>query len=160
MSSNCRQTAEKLVECYRTLDTTTMSSLLTDDYMHQQAPASVSTRNLNKKDHLEFFGSLTALLKGVSVTVKEYFVAENDKQVTIWMASDFEWKDEVKDEELSAEDWAYCGEYVMVLKMDETGNKILKALEFVDSKMTADILMPLIQRAMKNLTAKQAGASK
>jgi uncharacterized radical SAM superfamily Fe-S cluster-containing enzyme len=48
------------------------------------------------------------------------------------------------------ERWRYKGEYMFMLWMDESGEKVVRVVEFLDSKGTADVLMPLMRRAREN----------
>ena len=62
-------------------------------------------------------------------------------------------RDDVKDAGLSDEEWSYRGEYIFILTMDESQEKIIRVLEFVDSKGT-DRLRELMARARANLEKK------
>lgn len=50
----------------------------------------------------------------------------------------------MKDDEISQTEWVYKGEYIFLLAMDETGKKIIRIIEFLDSKATVNKLRPLI----------------
>lgn len=72
--------------------------------------------------------------------------------VVVWATGGPQWREELKDYEVfSEEQWAYVGEFVFMLTMDETGEKITKIVEFVDSKGTDNKIWPLAQRALGNL---------
>lgn len=72
--------------------------------------------------------------------------------VIVWATGRPQFRDELKDyEEFSKEQWNYVGEFVFMLTMDETGEKIVKVNEFIDSKGTDLKLWPLAVRAMTNL---------
>lgn len=62
-------------------------------------------------------------------------------------------RDDVKDGGLSDEEWSYRGEYIFIFTMDESQEKIIRVLEFVDSKGT-DRLRGLMARARANLEKK------
>lgn len=72
--------------------------------------------------------------------------------VIVWATGQPQFREEVKDyEEFSKEQWNYVGEFVFMLTMDETGEKIIRINEFIDSKGTDLKLWPLAVRAMGNL---------
>ncbi|KLJ07302.1 hypothetical protein EMPG_17206 [Blastomyces silverae] len=89
------------------------------------------------------------------VTVKEYMESESSNQVTVWASSRAMFRDEVKDDGVSEAEWAYEGEYVFLLWMDETGEKLVKSVEFLDSQKTVKLL-ELMQRAAANKAKKNA----
>lgn len=62
-------------------------------------------------------------------------------------------RDDVKDAGLSDEEWGYRGEYIFIFTMDESQEKIIRVLEFVDSKGT-DRLRVLMARARANMEKK------
>ncbi|KAK4980946.1 hypothetical protein LTR28_011345 [Elasticomyces elasticus] len=57
--------------------------------------------------------------------------------------------DSAKDDGIPPDDWKYQGEYVLILTMAESGEKIKKVVEFLDSKGTERFL-GLIKRARAN----------
>jgi len=56
------------------------------------------------------------------------------------------------DEGLSKGEWVYEGEYVFMFWMDESGERIERTVEFLDSKGTEEVLRPLMVRARGNRT--------
>lgn len=81
----------------------------------------------------------------------EYVKLTQSQVVVIWCTGSPQWREELKDYEVfSEEQWAYVGEFIFMLTMDEEGEKITKIVEFVDSKGTDNTLLPLAQRAMVN----------
>lgn len=72
--------------------------------------------------------------------------------VIVWATGRPQFREELKDyEEFSKEQWEYVGEFIFMLTLDETGEKIVKVNEFVDSKGTDLKLWPLAVRAVGNL---------
>jgi hypothetical protein len=69
------------------------------------------------------------------------------KQVVIWADSETEFHPHVRDND-DEDEWKYRGEYVFILTMDQSGEKIEHVLEFVDSKGT-ERLRGLMARAWK-----------
>ncbi|KAK9310979.1 hypothetical protein V1522DRAFT_432606 [Lipomyces starkeyi] len=87
-------------------------------------------------------------MTGFPVTAKEYFDSESSNSVTVWATSRAVFRDDVKD--ASIPDWVYEGEYVFIFTFASTGEKIVRTVEFLDSKATADKLMVMMKRAREN----------
>ncbi|KAL1885143.1 hypothetical protein Plec18167_001800 [Paecilomyces lecythidis] len=145
------ETAKKFIGIFATLDTHLADSLLAEDFVHQFAPASLGMRPpLGKQVFLEHIDGLREIMAGFPVTVKEHVESESSNQVTVWARSQTIFRDDVKDDGVSEKEWAYEGEYMFLLFMDETGEKITRVVEFLDSKATDEKLRPLIRRAREN----------
>ena len=156
-SSKLRQTAEKFINHFKTLDAAAVKAIIADDYRHEFAPASINPPGpFDRQGWLEYHSTLGELLVGFPVTVKEYLVSESSNRVTVWATSGITFREDVKDNEDPQEDWSYQGEYVFMFTMDETGEKIRRTVEFLDSKATADRLMPLFNRARENKQKRSA----
>lgn len=69
--------------------------------------------------------------------------------MVVWATSETKFFDAVKDSGLSDEEWIYRGEYMFILSMDESQEKIKRVVEFLDSKAT-ERLRGLIKRAKDN----------
>jgi len=70
--------------------------------------------------------------------------------VTVWARSAAVFREELKDEGLSQEEWRYCGEYVFMIWFEEGGKRIDRIVEFLDSKGT-ERFRGLVGRAKGNL---------
>lgn len=153
MVSKRLETAKKYIGNFATLDTQAIDSILAENYIHQFVPASINPPGpFDKQGLLEHHRGLAKVMTGFPVTAKEYSESESSNQVTVWATSQALFHDELKDYDdgISPEEWVYQGEYVFLLSMDETGEKITRTVEFLDSKQTMDKLVPLIERANKN----------
>ncbi|KAI9745722.1 MAG: hypothetical protein M1818_001258 [Claussenomyces sp. TS43310] len=151
MESRRLETAKKFIDHFATLDTQILDTILSESYVHQFAPASLKPPGpFSKQGFIEHHGHLCNLMTGFPVTAKEYIDSESSNQVTVWATSQAAFRDDVKDEETSSTDWAYRGEYIFIFTMDQTGDKIIRTVEFLDSKETADKLMNLMKRANDN----------
>ncbi|KAK0635432.1 hypothetical protein B0T17DRAFT_612298 [Bombardia bombarda] len=121
-------------------------------------PASLSARlpaSLDKQGFLQHAGNLGAILAGFPVTAKEYIESdEATNRVTVWATSKAVFRDDAKDGDGEDKDWEFSGEYVLLLTMDETGERITRIVEFLDSKATADVLLGLMERARGNVESK------
>lgn len=160
MPSNLSRTTITFLEAFRTFDLATFLSVLAPGAKYIIAPASASFPSLTVPDSfVEHVTSLKSILDGFQFFPKEIIENEEHRQVTIWATSLAEFKDEIKDDGLTEEEWAYKGEYVIILTMDESREKIVRVLEFVDSQLT-ERLKSLFARARENLKRKTAVATR
>ncbi|GAD99014.1 hypothetical protein SNOG_13971 [Paecilomyces variotii No. 5] len=156
-----RETAEKFISIFGTLDTQLLDSLLAEDFVHQFAPASLGLREpLGKQVFLEHIGGIREIMVGFPVTANEYIENESGNQVTVWATSLANFREDVKDDGVSEKEWAYEGEYMFLVFMNETGEKITRVIEFLDSKATDEKLRPLIRRARENRQKRLSAESK
>ncbi|KAL3465497.1 hypothetical protein BJX64DRAFT_55374 [Aspergillus heterothallicus] len=146
-------TAQKMINFYETLDKTIIEPLLAPDFYHEFRPASIDVpRGLDKTSFLGFCDSLHSIMTGFPFTAKQYIESESSNQVVVWATSRAQFREEVKDNEgISAAEWEYEGEYVLIMTMDESGERIERYIEFLDSKATADKLLGLMGRGQGNL---------
>jgi hypothetical protein len=161
MSSKRLETAKKYIAGFATLDIQTFSSLYAENYIHQFAPASLNLpESLDKQGMNSHLKDIRNILAGFPVTAKEYVENESSNQVTVWATSQTIFRDDVKDDGISQKEWVYEGEYIFMLWMDETGEKITRVVEFLDSKATDDKLRPLMKRARENRKKRTAEIEK
>jgi hypothetical protein len=98
------------------------------------------------------------------VRPKDVFINPTGNQVTVWADSETWFHDDVKDQDkddnsIPAEQWLYHGEYIFIFDMDDSGTKITRVFEFLDSKGT-DQLRALLKKARQNKAAASSrGAS-
>lgn len=73
--------------------------------------------------------------------------------VVVWATASPPFREELMVYELyTKEQWSgYIGEFVFIITANETGDKIARVEEFVDSKATALTLVPMVMRALENL---------
>ncbi|KUI66982.1 hypothetical protein VM1G_01922 [Cytospora mali] len=154
MESKRLQTAKKYIGHFATIDTETLASVLSDDHVHQFAPASLSLPGpFTKQDFLDHSARLRRVMTGFPVYAKEYVESESANQVTVWATSKAQFREEVMDDDDNGGGgsgegkWVFEGEYVFMLWMDESGEKIRRTVEFLDSKATEDGLRLLMKRA-------------
>ncbi|OJD16555.1 hypothetical protein AJ78_03292 [Emergomyces pasteurianus Ep9510] len=153
-SSKRLETAQKFIRNYDTLSTEPLESLLADNFVQQFAPASLNPPGpLNKKDMVEHIAGLHALMSGFPLTVKEYIESESSNQVTLWATSRAIFREEVKDSGISEAEWAFEGEYIFLLWVDEKSEKVVRVVEFLDGKRT-ETLLGLMQRARETIAKK------
>jgi hypothetical protein len=155
MSSKRLQTAKRWVDHYATLDPDILESILDENFTLEHAPALVKDPvPLGKQVLKSFVADLSVILQGYPMTVKLTTESESSNSVTIWIHGTTKFREEVKDDGVPSEDWNCTGEYMLVLYMNDKGDKIVKAIEFVDTKTTLDKLYGLIRRSRENLKKK------
>ncbi|KAL2859872.1 uncharacterized protein BJX67DRAFT_386558 [Aspergillus lucknowensis] len=151
------QTAQKFISHFSTIDDNLLESLLAENYHHQFAPASLNPPGpFDKAGYLAHVRSLKYVLKGFPVTAKEYIESESSNTVVVWATAEAQFMEEVKDDGIPAEEWAFQGEYIYAITMDHIGEKIVRSMEFLDSKGT-ERLLGLAARAGANLEKRAAG---
>lgn len=89
-------------------------------------------------------------MAGFPVFAKEYIESDSGNQVVVWATSKTEFREELKDDGIAREEWEYAGEYVFMFTMDESGEKVVKCIEFLDGAATPRLL-ELAKRARGNL---------
>lgn len=149
MPSTRYQTAVEFIEDFENLSPSTMLARRTPDCTHIFLPSSIAPP---PKDNAAFEAHISRLhdiIKSFPVTAKEIMEDGDQNKVVVWATSQAQFYDEVKDRGLSDEEWAYKGTYIFILTMNESGDKIQKVVEFVDSKGT-ERLMGLMTRARAN----------
>jgi ketosteroid isomerase-like protein len=145
MSSKKLETAKRYMGHFATLDMEVLKETLSEDFEQIFAPASINPPGpFDKAGFLQHHEKLIEVMSGFPVTVKEYIVGE--KGVVVWATAKTQWRPELVD----SDGWEYQGEYVFMLDMDESGEKITRIVEFLDSKATADKLVGLLKRAQEN----------
>ncbi|KAL4865723.1 hypothetical protein BDV12DRAFT_199908 [Aspergillus spectabilis] len=140
--------------------------LLSDNLENEIRPTSLGTtlpRPLTKESYLGFISSLGTLMSSFPFTVKEIIESEKDNKVVLWVISRAGWREGVKgddgneEEGVGEEGWNFEGEYVFILTMDESGERIRKFVEFMDSRATVKRAVRLLEKAGGNLAKKARG---
>lgn len=155
MSSKLRQTALAYIDGFRTLSPETFLSILAPAAEHKFAPASLNLpQSMGAAAFANHLGTLREILVGFPVFPKEIFENEGLRQVTIWATSETIFHEKAKGADFSSEDWKFHGEYIFILTMDESREKVVQIIEFLDSKAT-ERLRELMARARQNLNKKK-----
>ena len=155
MPSTRYETAMKFIGGFETLSPSSLLSCRTPDCTQIFLPSSLA---LPPKDNAAFEAHLSHLhdyLKTFPVTVKEVMEDAKENKVVVWATSQANFHDEVKDGGLTEEEWAYHGEYVFILTMNENGDRLERIVEFLDSKGT-ERLWELMKRARGNKEKREA----
>lgn len=149
MESTRVQTAKKFIDHFATLDVKILETILSDDYYHEFAPSSLNPPGpFSKQGFLDHHSGLDHVMTGFPVFAKEYIDSESSNSVTVWATSRTIFREDAKDASIA--DWDYEGEYIFLFTFDASGEKIVRTIEFLDSKATADGLMVLMKRAREN----------
>ncbi|KAJ5134306.1 hypothetical protein N7448_000670 [Penicillium atrosanguineum] len=155
MASKLRQTALAYIDGFRTLSPETFLSILAPSAEHKFAPASLNLpHSMDAAAFAQHLGSLREVLASFPVFPKEIFENEGLSQVTIWATSETIFHEKAKGDDFSSEDWKFHGEYIFILTMDDSREKVVQIIEFLDSKAT-ERLRGLMARARKNLNVKK-----
>lgn len=156
MESKRLQTAKKYIGHFATFDAETLASILAEDHVHQFAPASLHPPGpFTKQEFIDYSGRLRRIMTGFPVYGNEYIESDVANQVTVWATSRTQFREEVMDidESKGKGEWDFEGEYVFMFWMDESGEKIRRTVEFLDSKGTEYGLRPLMKRANEKIGA-------
>ncbi|CAH0050744.1 unnamed protein product [Clonostachys solani] len=147
-SDTLLSTATAYFQVFTTMDPDVISHIQSDDYTHEFAPASLNMSGTRTKEtfasHLKH---LAGVLESFPVSIKQTWVNPSLNQVTVWAVSETKFHEHVKDND-DEEEWKFHGEYIFILDMDETGQKVKHVFEFLDSKATENLRL-LAARAFK-----------
>jgi len=157
MASKRFETAQTYINAFATLSLPTFTSVLADDLTHTFAPSSMATAfrhsTLNSRAaFLAHIQSLQVAMHGFPVYPKAWVEDPGQNAVWCWADSRTMWKDEAMDG--GKEEWVYEGEYVFMLYFDESGEKIVKVVEMLDSWGSKEKMFALWDRAKANLKAR------
>ncbi|KAI1407922.1 hypothetical protein F5Y13DRAFT_121305 [Hypoxylon sp. FL1857] len=143
MSETARlRTAKAFISMFGNLDTSLLSSILAPSYVHTFAPASLQDRlrTKGKTEMVSHIASLRNIMTGFPVYAKSYFECDAENMVTVWATSKVEWKEQLLRQVDNPGEWEYEGEYIFFIWLDETGEKIVRVVEFLDSFKTVKLM--------------------
>ena len=153
MASTQRNIANAFLQSFEHLDTDANLALRAPGCVHSFAPATLNMpASMTNEQWGAHLNSMKSILSTFPVEAKEIFEHEGSTQVTVWATSNAVFREEAKDAELGL-DWNYQGEYIFVLVFNESGDKIERILEFLDSKKVLDFQAQL-KRARANVAAR------
>ncbi|KAI1173718.1 hypothetical protein F4777DRAFT_556965 [Nemania sp. FL0916] len=131
-ASKLRETALAIIDAFQKWDLEAIMALRTDDCTTQVLPRSLSRPRMNNADYREFFGGLMPHFRDFTLAVDEVIVDAPQNKVAVWCRS-------TADTEIGP----YANEYVLILYLNEAGDKVYKYLEFVDSNNTVSFFPKL-----------------
>lgn len=158
MPSTRYDTALRFVGAFESLSLSSLLACRTPDCAHIFLPSSLFVRPLDNTAFEAHISRLHGIIKTFPVTAKEIMEDEQQNRVIVWATSQPIFHDELKDEGLTEEEWTYKGEYMFILSMNESGDKVERVVEFVDSK-GSERFLGLIQRARTNKEKRDKGGA-
>jgi hypothetical protein len=151
-SESLSATATAWLDALGSLDSERLRSLMSPQYSHSFAPASLTELAVGTKNRdamCVHAGTVGRVMRSFRVIPRQVWPNPSLRQVVVWADSKAEFKDEAKKGGPDAE-WEYAGEYIFVITMNEQGDLVEEVLEFVDSKATERVL-GMMARAFKNI---------
>ncbi|KAM5349013.1 hypothetical protein ACJ41O_008836 [Fusarium nematophilum] len=103
-------------------------AVLSEDYEHTLAPASIGVESPISRDaFVPMACNLQAVISRFSFRIKQAWPNEAEGRVTVWAEGEGDLRPHIK--QSSGEDYSLKREYMFVLEMDSSGEKVEKALE-------------------------------
>ncbi|CRG87840.1 hypothetical protein PISL3812_04861 [Talaromyces islandicus] len=131
-----------LLACFGILDIKILETILSDDCYHEFAPSLLKSPGpFSKQGFLDHHSGLDYVMAEFPIVAKEYINSESNNSVTVWATSRTIFREDAKDVSITNLD--YEGEYMFLFTFGPRGEKIVRTIEFLDSKATADGLMVL-----------------
>ncbi|KAI1054699.1 hypothetical protein LB505_014391 [Fusarium chuoi] len=133
-------TATAYIDVFRTLDTEALSRILSDKYSPRFAPASANLpESMHRHGLIARLNRVGEVMSSFTVTIKQMWPNPSLRQVLVWADSETNFHRQLRDSD-DDEEWTKRGEYMFLMTMNESGEKIADVLEFVDSKATEEIV--------------------
>ncbi|KAI0115496.1 hypothetical protein GGR51DRAFT_555928 [Nemania sp. FL0031] len=136
--SRRRQTALAIVEAYNSHNMDKIMGFRTGDCVQQIMPKSLGRPEMDNASYAAFLGPMFPELPGFTVTVDEVIEDAQANKVVMLAHST-----------ASSDVGPYANEYVLVLYMNEAGDKITKFIEFVDSNNSVTFFPKLLEHIEK-----------
>ncbi|KAK5627305.1 hypothetical protein RRF57_003020 [Xylaria bambusicola] len=130
--SRRRQTALAVIDTYNKWDLEAMLAIRTEDCVHQVIPQSLGRQPLNNAEYRTYFATWIPLFKDFTVTINDLVEDEKENKVAMWAQS-----------KAMTDIGPYTNEYVVILHMNEAGDKVTKFVEFVDSQFSVTFFAKL-----------------
>jgi hypothetical protein len=161
MKQQLEQKAVEYFEAFDTLDPNRLVPLLASNCEHHYAPASLALPSpLTNDAYAEHVANLRNAFSLFHVRPKpnEIHVDVEGKKVTMWSVGSAHIKEELRDDSEPADWWEDDkGEYIHHFTFDESGDKLLRSVEFMDSART-EKLKVMFGKALGNIAKKQGAA--
>ncbi|KAI0433354.1 hypothetical protein F5Y09DRAFT_299206 [Xylaria sp. FL1042] len=124
--SRRRRTALAVVDAYNKWSIEAIMAIRTEDCIQQILPKSLGRPAMDNAMYKAYFTSIMPHFQNFTVTINDTMEDAQENKVVFWARS-----------EASTEIGPYSNEYVLIMYMNEAGDKITKFLEFVDSSYSA-----------------------
>ncbi|KAI1349545.1 hypothetical protein F5Y01DRAFT_183670 [Xylaria sp. FL0043] len=130
--SRRRQTALAVIDAYNKWSIDAIMALRTDDCIQQILPKSLGRPAMDNAAYKAYFSAFMPHFQNFTVTINDVYEDTQENKVVFWAQS-----------EASTEIGPYTNEYVLIMYMNEAGDKITKFLEFVDSSNSVNFFPKL-----------------
>lgn len=138
--SKQRETADEVIAAFNAWDIERIMGVRAENCVQQVLPRSLGREEMDNATYRPYFSAIMPLLKGFTVTVHEVIESKEERKIMIWASS-------VAESVIGP----YQNEYCLILYFNEAGDKLVKFLEYVDSKWSAEFFGRL-----RKWTAEQA----
>lgn len=119
------------------IDTDRLDTLLAPDYTHTFLPASAGLDpTMDRDTFIGRIGSLRNVLTHLRVAIIETWSNDAGRTITAHATNSPQFADSLKRPEDAEGEWDFEGEYMWILTFDESCDKIIRSVEFVDGAAT------------------------
>ncbi|KAI1336128.1 hypothetical protein F5Y15DRAFT_212825 [Xylariaceae sp. FL0016] len=143
-TSQRRQTALAAIDAYNKWSLDAIMAYRSDDCITQVLPKSLGRPEMNNQEYRVFFGNMIPHFRDFHVVINDIFEDETENKIVLWAHST-----------ASTDIGPYANEYMLAWYFNESGTKITKFLEFVDSA-NSHSFFPKLQ---EHLAQKGAGGT-
>lgn len=141
--STQRQTALAVVAAFNRMDVEAIISHRSPGCMRHILPSSLNLAPMNNTEYATQLQKLTAVFQNFNLTVHDLVEDREAHRIVMWLKACAD--------TLAGE---YINEYMWTLDFDETGEKIIRMHEFVDTVVNREF-WPKLSAALKELRKKQ-----
>ncbi|ORY71826.1 uncharacterized protein BCR38DRAFT_418164 [Pseudomassariella vexata] len=124
--SQRRQTALAAIDSYNQWSISAIMAFRDPSCTHEILPKSLNQPLMDNKKYEAYFSSMIPAFKSFKVVVQDVFEDEKENKVVVWAES-------TADSVIGP----YANEYMLAFYFNEAGDKVVRMLEFVDSKNSA-----------------------
>ena len=145
--STQRQTSEAVVEAFNRMDIDAIMLYRSADCLRYILPSTLGHPPTNNEQYRSHLGKLKPIFSNFSLVINDLIEDSAEHRICMYLRA--------RADTLAGE---YINEYMWTLDFDETGTKITKVNEFVDTVMNRDF-WPKLSAAMKERQRTQQPAS-
>lgn len=140
-----RQTADRLITAFNSMDIDTIVSLRTETATRHIIPSTLGHAPQNNSQYKAHLDRLKPIFSNFNLSVQDTLEDREAGRICMWLTA--------RADTLAGE---YVNEYMWTLEFDGSGEKVAKSTEFVDTVMNRDF-WPRLQAAMKKQREEQQG---
>lgn len=141
--STQKQTALAVVAAFNRMDVEAIISHRSPGCMRHILPSSLNLAPMNNTEYATQLQKLTAVFQNFDLTVHDVVEDREAHRIVMWLKA--------RADTLAGE---YVNEYMWTLDFDETGEKIIRMHEFVDTVVNREF-WPKLSAALKELRKRQ-----